>query len=590
MILKSTRELFRAIGQSQPTVLVFEDLHWADQSSVNLLESLLLLGRETRLLFVHVFRPLFEETGERVLRLCRERFADEYEEIRLEPLDQTQTALLVRNLLDLPELPAPLLAAIAGKTEGNPFYIEEVVRSLIDEGAIEYSEGRFRLTDRINRVVIPGTIRDVIMSRIDLLDESARRVLQMASVVGRTFYPRILSYLVEREEALEGDLALLLEKQLIQESSNRWDVAVGPRTIADEVEYSSSTRSRKKRSMNLCSARRGRSCTAEWAKPSNVCSPPDCPSSTRCSPITTRARSGSSPPSATSAWRAKTQSLRRRSARRSTTSARRRRSSTSCMDRRAVTARVALLCRSSSGSRCSTPARTSSRSRISTARSNCSASRCPRGSGRRRCGGRSTWPWSCLRIYVYEGRRGPMPNVERQRELFKIYFDRGQAEVTQRPAPTVLPDRDAVAPLSSHGAGADRVAPAACTFHGDDLRLSGLSFAIADADAGGGAGLLREDNIGDVFRYRVMLFIYDYLRGEWSDAPVLPPELVQEAPATRDGVGRHDLHPARRWIAISGAASSAGARVLPPLAEIRDAYGYEYAENNHKGMEALSWA
>ena len=81
------RQLFQAIGRQTPAAIVFEDLHWADQSSLNLLEALLPLVTESPLYFVHVFRPLFEDTSDRIVAICRERLAEYHCELALERLD-----------------------------------------------------------------------------------------------------------------------------------------------------------------------------------------------------------------------------------------------------------------------------------------------------------------------------------------------------------------------------------------------------------------------------------------------------------------------------------------------------------------------
>jgi class 3 adenylate cyclase len=237
LIFKTVRVLFEAIATRRPLLLVFEDLHWADLSSVTLLESLLRLVTDHRILFINVFRPQFPDTADRISRAARAQYAAQHVEIALEGLDVSHTKALIRNLLNMEDPPPAIRKLIGDKAEGNPFYIEEVVRSLIDQGAIEYHEGRFRVTTRIDAVVIPGTIQDVIMARVDRLEESARQVLQVASVIGRSFYHQIITRIVEREAELGQALELLKEKQLLLERRTRWGIAIGDRTLAEEIEY-----------------------------------------------------------------------------------------------------------------------------------------------------------------------------------------------------------------------------------------------------------------------------------------------------------------------------------------------------------------
>src|SRR5439155_14590661 len=108
------------------------------------------------------------------------------------------------------------------KGEGNPFYIEEVVRGLIDEGAVECADGAFSLTEKIDSVVIPGTIQEAIMARIDRLPASARSVAQVAAVIGRSSPYRVLAAVAKREaRSLEWELRHLKRRQLIVERRAR---------------------------------------------------------------------------------------------------------------------------------------------------------------------------------------------------------------------------------------------------------------------------------------------------------------------------------------------------------------------------------
>ncbi len=236
LIAKSVREVLQAVAVHRPTVLVFEDLHWMDRTSLNLLETLLPLAQGHPLLFLHVQRPLFAETGERLLAVVRQRYPERHREIALQGLGAEHAAALVQGLIAIDDMPERLQRVIAAKAEGNPFYIEEVVRSLIDQGAIVYENDRFAVTRKIDDVVIPSTIQDVIMARVDRLDESKRRLLQVASVIGRNFYHRIVSHILA-DEGLDDDLAELREKQMLVERRMRWEIALGERTFGEELEY-----------------------------------------------------------------------------------------------------------------------------------------------------------------------------------------------------------------------------------------------------------------------------------------------------------------------------------------------------------------
>lgn len=240
LIFKNVRDLLQRIAAARPLVLVFEDLHWADTSSINLLEALLRLVTDHAVLFIAVFRPDYEDTAERLMRSAVASHATRHTVVRIEPLDAEQASALVQNLLRIDDLPSATREVITRKAEGNPFYIEEVVRSLIDQGAVEYANGRFRVTARIESVVIPGTIQEVIMTRVDRLDEPTRHLLQVASVIGRSFYYRIIADIMRRrgesDVTLQGELSSLQDRQLLLQRGT-FDVAIGDLTTSQELEY-----------------------------------------------------------------------------------------------------------------------------------------------------------------------------------------------------------------------------------------------------------------------------------------------------------------------------------------------------------------
>ena len=217
LILKNFRELIVKAAEIRPIVFVLEDLHWADLTSINLLESLYRLAENNHVLFINVMRPDYKETGERILRTIRNRYPDYHASIYLKPLDANQCETLIGNLLNVRALPAHIRELIAKRAEGNPFFIEEVARSFIDEGVVEIEDGHFRVTEKIDSVVIPETINEVIMARVDRLDEQTKSLLKIASVIGRNFFYKILTEVASTIEEIDDKLEYLKEVQLIKE-------------------------------------------------------------------------------------------------------------------------------------------------------------------------------------------------------------------------------------------------------------------------------------------------------------------------------------------------------------------------------------
>jgi serine/threonine protein kinase/tetratricopeptide (TPR) repeat protein len=216
LILKNFRDLIARASIIKPLVFVLEDLHWADSTSVDLFESLFRLSESKSILFINVMRPDYE-TSERILRTIRNRYPDFSTEIHLEPLDDSLCEVLIGNLLNVEALPIRIRELIARRAEGNPFFIEEVARSFIDDGVVEIENGRFRVTEKIDSVVIPETINDVIMARVDKLDEQTKSLLRIASVIGRNFFYKILADVASGVEEIDDTLEHLKEVQLIKE-------------------------------------------------------------------------------------------------------------------------------------------------------------------------------------------------------------------------------------------------------------------------------------------------------------------------------------------------------------------------------------
>ncbi len=131
---------------------------------------------------------------------------------------------MVSNLLKSRALPKHILDSIGERAGGNPFFIEEIVRSWIDQGAVTVSKEGFQVTDRIEHSLIPYTVNQAIMARIDRLEEETREILRVASVIGRSFFYRILAQLAENIGTLEARLEQLKAIQLILERSRMEEV------------------------------------------------------------------------------------------------------------------------------------------------------------------------------------------------------------------------------------------------------------------------------------------------------------------------------------------------------------------------------
>jgi class 3 adenylate cyclase len=182
----------------EPTVLVCEDVHWADEASVDLLAPLLRLVHELPMLVMLLARPDRDVPGWRLIGATRDEFGDALVELRLGGLPQDQSRTLVGNLLVIESLPSATRDYILARSEGNPLFVEEVIRMLIDRGVIRREGERWVATQEVSDVDIPDTIHGLLLARIDRLPPEIRRTLRVASVIGRQFPATVLADVVSR--------------------------------------------------------------------------------------------------------------------------------------------------------------------------------------------------------------------------------------------------------------------------------------------------------------------------------------------------------------------------------------------------------
>jgi len=182
-----------AAARDRPAFLALDDVHWADESSRELLDFLLERLTGVPLMLVLCYRPGFEAVERAELRASHTL-------IRLEPLTVDESIHLARGYLGVEELPPDLERLVARRAEGNPFFIEELLQALLELGSLAVVDG-VALLATVD-VDVPDTVQGTILARVDRLDAPARSVLQHAAVLGRTFGHELLE-----EVVADGDLA-----------------------------------------------------------------------------------------------------------------------------------------------------------------------------------------------------------------------------------------------------------------------------------------------------------------------------------------------------------------------------------------------
>ncbi|MFN2252755.1 MAG: SpoIIE family protein phosphatase [Candidatus Promineifilaceae bacterium] len=195
--LAALKRLLVALAAAGPIVLLLEDLQWADPSSVAILSQLLPLAATTPLLFCLVITPHGDTAGWRLVTASRETLGGRFIELRLNLLSEAGSRQMISNLLQIDAAPGAedFVARwnlVLKKAEGNPLFIEEVLRMMIDRGAIKRRNGGWTTAGEISALGIPDNLHGLLLARLDRLPDDARQTLRIAAVIGRRFPVRVL--------------------------------------------------------------------------------------------------------------------------------------------------------------------------------------------------------------------------------------------------------------------------------------------------------------------------------------------------------------------------------------------------------------
>jgi tetratricopeptide (TPR) repeat protein len=214
------RALLQRLAEDGPVVVALDDLHWADVTSLQLIEHLLPATETAAVLLVLVLRTERGHGSWRVRELALRELAHRSGEVVLDALPAGDDARMLDELLGPGTLPPPTARELLEAAEGNPLFIEELVRSLVDAGALRHVAEGWRFEGDV-RIEIPGSIEGVLASRIDRLPATGRAVLEAAAVLGRQFEQGLLAEVCEEKTDLGGALSELEHLQLLQQA-RRW--------------------------------------------------------------------------------------------------------------------------------------------------------------------------------------------------------------------------------------------------------------------------------------------------------------------------------------------------------------------------------
>ncbi len=219
-IFMALRDVLVAETRRKSLLLILEDLHWADDSSLEMLLFLMESVRTEALVICALSRPFEGGAVASIVERARQRLATRFVHVQLEALEPDQSRQLLQSLLSISDLPDHLGEQIIRRAAGMPFYLEEILRSLIDSGVIYHTVDGWRLTPgaETTRIGVPESVQSLILTRFDRLDPFPRRVLQSAAVIGDRFRLAVLRIVLADmpSGALSEALTFLADREFLQ--------------------------------------------------------------------------------------------------------------------------------------------------------------------------------------------------------------------------------------------------------------------------------------------------------------------------------------------------------------------------------------
>jgi len=231
---KGVKMIISALARRAPTIFFLEDLHWADPSFGELLRHTLLEVNQQPAIVLCVYRPVFNL----FTAYQAKSIGKLYHEIRLKDLSASEAQDMLESLLKNKNIPGELRRFVQNKAEGNPFYLEEMINSLIETDTIYRDNGDWKLTQSITEAGISSTVNGVISDRIDRLEKETKRIIQEASVIGRAFFYDILKQITQINKQCDECLSSLERLDLIRTRTFQPDIEyIFKHALAQEVVY-----------------------------------------------------------------------------------------------------------------------------------------------------------------------------------------------------------------------------------------------------------------------------------------------------------------------------------------------------------------
>jgi class 3 adenylate cyclase/tetratricopeptide (TPR) repeat protein len=237
-IFEALRGWLTGESEKRPLIIAFEDLHWIDKTSEEFLRYLVGWVADVKILLLLLYRPEYVPPWAN---------QSNYNRIALNQLNSQSSAELVQAILEGGDVEQELLDLILAKAGGNPLFMEELTGSLLENGSIQKKDHQYVLSTKASQIKVPDTIQGIIAARMDRLEESLKKIVQVASVIGREFAFRILQAILEMREELKSSLINLQGLEFIYEKRLFPELEyIFKHALTQEVAYNSLLLKRRK--------------------------------------------------------------------------------------------------------------------------------------------------------------------------------------------------------------------------------------------------------------------------------------------------------------------------------------------------------
>ncbi|MBF0188296.1 MAG: tetratricopeptide repeat protein [Magnetococcales bacterium] len=246
---------FRELAVIKPILLVLEDLHHADNTSIELIAFLFEHLTDASVMLLPIMRPVASHPSSKLPPIARKLLGDRFMELHFQRLSEEECDQMVRHLLQDDKPSQAILELVRSRADGNPLYIEEIIRNLLEEGIVVQESGESRVVRDLTGVTIPSNIQGMIIARIDRLPTELKELLHTAAVIGPVFKNALVQRVIDHPD-LDDRLSRLEEMGMLFESKSFPEIEYSFRNIMTQEAIYSTLLHKKRKEIHALVAER----------------------------------------------------------------------------------------------------------------------------------------------------------------------------------------------------------------------------------------------------------------------------------------------------------------------------------------------